>query len=194
MQPKIAYNKALKLIQRTTWVLCTVVSSSDGFPDHSYRTNFANVYRYPSLAKKIDYKKLESYFPINKYSTRLTSILNSPKTTLYFYDITSGEICQLKGKTGLVESAKKRAELWQDEWVKQFPDGPTDEDYMLIHFQAEWLQYYDGFSDSYWGLLKDALADKATNLPLLPSKKNVWPARNINLRPDAKRKPKNKKK
>ncbi len=188
MNPKTAYNKALKLIQRTTWVLCTVVSSSDGWPDHSYRTNFANVNRYPSLAKEIDYTKLENYFPINKYSTRLVSILNSPKTTLYFYDITTGEICQLKGKMGIVENAKRRIKLWQPEWERQFPEGPTDEDYMLLHFQAEWLQYYDGFSDSFWGLLKDALAGKATNLPLLPSKKNVWPARNINLRADAKRK------
>ncbi len=190
MQPKTAYNKALQFIQRASWVLCTAISSTDGWPDHSYRTNFANIKKYPSLAKKIDYKKLENYFPINKYSTRLKSISNSPKVTLYFYDITTGEICQLKGKMRVVKSAKKRIELWQDEWERQFPDGPTDEDYMLLHFQATWLQYYDG-SDSYWGLLKDAVAGKADNLP---QKKNMWPARNINLRTDIKKKLKTKKK
>jgi len=191
MQPKTAYNNALSLIQRAPWVLCTAISSSDGWPDNSYRTNFSNVKKYPSLAKKIDYKKLENYFPINKYSTRLQSILASPKVTLYFYDITTGEICQLKGKMSIVQNAKERMELWQDEWERQFPDGPTDEDYVLLHFEAVWLQYYDGSSESYWGLLKDAVAGKADNLH---QKKNMWPARNINLRTDIKKKLKTKKK
>lgn len=190
MHPKTAYNKVLQLVQRASWVLCTAISSTDGWPDHSYRTNFANIKKYPSLAKKIDYKKLENYFPINKYSTRLRSIVNSPKVTLYFYDITTGEICQLKGKMRVVKSAKKRIELWQEEWVHQFPDGPMDEDYMLLHFQANVLQYYDG-SDSYWGLLKNAVAGKVADEP---TRKNAWPARNINLRADIKKKAKTNKK
>ena len=189
MEAKTAYNKALKLIQRANWVLCGAISSADGWPDNSYRTNFANPKKYPSLAKHIDYKKLENYFPINKYSTRLQSILKCPKNTLYYYDITTGEICQLKGKMSIVKSAKKRMELWQDEWEKQFPDGPTDEDYMLLHFQAVWLQYYDGTSDSFWGLLKEAFAGKSVPPK---GKKGIWPARNISLRPKVKLKTKKK--
>ncbi|WP_458401832.1 pyridoxamine 5'-phosphate oxidase family protein [Candidatus Avelusimicrobium sp.] len=176
MEAKTAYNKALKLIQRATWVLSCAVDA-DGWPDNAYRTNFANIYRYPSLAKKIDYKKLENYFPINKYSSRLKQFLLCPKTTLYFYDISTGEICQLKGKMDVVKNPARRAELWQEEWQRQFPEGVNDEDFMLIHFQADILQYYDGFSDSFWGPLKEAFEDK----PLTKNKKNAWPARNINL-------------
>lgn len=189
MEAKIAYTRALKLIQRTTWVLSCAIDDK-GWPDNSYRTNFANVNRYPALAKKIDYKKLENYFPINKYSTRLQHLLECPNTTLYFYDITTGEICQLKGKMEIVKNAAKRVELWQDEWEKQFPDGPHDEDFMLLHFQANVLQYYDGVNDSFWGDLKEAFENKSSS----KTKKNAWPARNINLRADIKKKAKTNKK
>lgn len=188
MEAKTGYNKALKLIQRSNWVLCTALSSTDGWPDHSYRTNFANIKKYPSLAKKIDYKKLENYFPINKYSTRLQSVLDCPKVTLYFYDITTGETCQLKGKINIVNSPKKRMELWQEEWEKQFADGPTDEEYVLLHFQAVWLQYYDGHSDSFWGLLTEAFSAKEDPKPI----KNTYPAYSIDICPQSKRKTKTK--
>lgn len=150
MEAKKAYRKALALITRTHWVLSSTIDKN-GWPDNAIRTNFSCAARYPQMAKKLNYKKLECYFPMNSYSSRMDEIVASPKTSLYYHDITSGEVCQLQGYMRVVKDEKTRRAFWQPQWEKQCPDGADGDEYTLLHFEAVRLQYYDGTADSYWG-------------------------------------------
>lgn len=161
MEAKKSYRQALSLIQRSTWLLACSIDEA-GFPDNAYRVNLANTRRFPALAKKIDYKKLENYFPLNRYSTRFRQAMNCPKTSLYYYDVTTGEICQLKGFCTLVKDPKICAQFWQQDWENQFPDGVNDPDFALMRFEARDLQYYDGTKEAFWGMLHEALQKPKT--------------------------------
>ncbi len=150
MEAKQAYRKSLSLILRTSWVVSSAIDSK-GWPDNSYRTNFSCERRYPSLAKFLNRKKLETYFPINRYSSRLQDIIASPKVALYYYDVCTGEMCQVQGEMKVVKSDKIRRQMWIEEWDRLCPDGIDGDEYVLLHFVGHTLKYYDGTSDSFWG-------------------------------------------
>lgn len=150
MDEKTAYRKALNLIKRSNWLIASAIDSNE-WPDNAFRINYANPKRFPVIAKHINYKIMENYFPIHKYSSRWNDLQARPKATLYYYDVTTGEICQLHGVTREVKDPHIKAALFHKDWETQFPDGPTDEDYVLLRFEMKILKYYDGVSDSFIG-------------------------------------------
>lgn len=159
MDAKKAYRKAVNLICRTQWVISSIIDEK-GWPDNAIRTNFACTARFPALAKKLNHKTLENYFPINSYSSRLGDITACPKTALYYFDVTTKEVCQVQGLIRVVKDEKTRRLFWQQDWNRQCPDGVDGDEYTLLRFEGANLKYYDGVADSYWGPIEATSQEK----------------------------------
>ena len=89
------------------------------------------------------------YFSTNTSSKRVKQFLNNPKASVYYCDETKDKY---KGAlfTGAMEvcTDHERKELmWREGFEIYYPKGIDDEDYCVLKFTAETVNYYHGLSN-----------------------------------------------
>ncbi|MCL1993278.1 MAG: pyridoxamine 5'-phosphate oxidase family protein [Spirochaetes bacterium] len=104
---------------------------------------------YPQMKAMLIFERERSlgkhYFSTNTSSKRVAQFLKNPKASVYYCDSE-----QFKGAlfTGTIEVCTDRATrelLWTgDECLAYYPKGIDDEDYTVLKFTAETVNYYDG--------------------------------------------------
>jgi general stress protein 26 len=68
----------------------------------------------------------------NRQTRKVGEIRANPRVTLLYFNADAGEFVTLIGTATLVDDAASKARHWKDEWVAFYPNGRTDESYMLI--------------------------------------------------------------
>lgn len=89
------------------------------------------------------------YFSTNTSSKRVSQFLKNPKASVYYVDDTENNY---KGAlfTGTMEVCtdhETKAFLWRDGFEMYYPKGVDDEDYCVLKFTAETVNYYYGLSN-----------------------------------------------
>ena len=108
---------------------------------------------YPQMKAMLVFEQEKSlkvhYFSTNTSSKRVDQFLKNPKASVYYCDSEN-----FKGAlfTGTIEVCRDRASrelLWTgDECLQYYPKGIDDEDYTVLKFTAETVNYYDGFGNT----------------------------------------------
>jgi len=112
-----------------------------------------NAEGYPQMKAMLVFEQERSlkvhYFSTNTSSKRVDQFLKNPKASVYYCDSEN-----FKGAlfTGTIEVCRDRASrelLWTgDECLQYYPKGIDDEDYTVLKFTAETVNYYDGFGNT----------------------------------------------
>jgi len=89
------------------------------------------------------------YFSTNTSSKRVAQFLKNPKASVYYCQ----KIPSYKGAlfTGTIEVCTDhhtKALLWNDKSWKYYPKGIDDEDYSVLKFTAETVNYYHGLKNT----------------------------------------------
>lgn len=90
------------------------------------------------------------YFSTNTSSKRVGQFLKNPKASVYYCDET---LNKYKGAlfTGTMEVCTDHATkafLWRDGFEMYYPRGVDDDDYCVLKFTANTVNYYHGLSNT----------------------------------------------
>lgn len=90
------------------------------------------------------------YFSTNTSSKRVGQFRQNPKASVYYCD---GTINKYKGAlfTGTIDVCTDHSTkvlLWRDGFEMYYPKGVDDEDYCVLKFTAETVNYYHGLSNA----------------------------------------------
>lgn len=87
------------------------------------------------------------WFSASAESRKIEQIRKDPRVTLLFVRQTEFDYASVYGTIAVVTSAERKQELWQAEWMEQWPGGATDEDYVLLRVEGHRGAYYRGITD-----------------------------------------------
>ena len=128
-QLKEAVKKSRALVERSNIALLGTIGS-DSFPHIEAMIN----------AKYNDLKEI--WFSTNTSSKRISQLRLNNKSCVYFVDFENWEGLMLVGKTEIKRDLESRKMLWEDGCEKYYPLGVDDPDYSVLHFVAEYGDYY----------------------------------------------------
>ncbi len=124
-----------ELMQNTEVVYLATVDG-DGFPQVRAMVNLRNTSLNPSTAKVFE-SHLDDflmYFTTHKSSDKIKHIQMNPNASVYFCDSKQRCSLLLAGKIEIVSDAKLKKDLWQQRWIKHFPTGAEDPEYIVLRF------------------------------------------------------------
>ena len=107
----------------------TLVSiNADGFP------------RPVPMAKGCTTGFNEVWMAVGADSVKVTDFKTNPKAGLCYSSY--GDSVVLRGTVEIITDDGIRKEMWQDWYINRFPGGPTDLNYVLIHFIGTEATFY----------------------------------------------------
>jgi len=77
------------------------------------------------------------WFVTNSKSRKVNQIKNDPRVTLYYLDSDASGYVMIHGTAELVNSKKKKEELWKDEWDRYYPNKKSA---LLIKVSPIWME------------------------------------------------------
>jgi general stress protein 26 len=80
------------------------------------------------------------YFSTGTNSAKTEHYRKNPKAGVTYCD--GGDSVTLLGKIKIVEDKKLKDALWQDWFIKHFPQGKDDPSYAILRFDAEEATIY----------------------------------------------------
>jgi len=84
----------------------------------------------------------EQYFSTNTSSKRVDQFLKNPKASVYYSDNELGKGVLFTGTIEVCIDHDTKALLWDDNSWQYYPKGIDDEDYCVLRFTAETVNYY----------------------------------------------------
>ena len=111
-----------------------VTNGKDGFPQARVMTILLRV------GKSV-------WFATSRTSNKVSEIAADPRVTVLFIDTVLFNYAYLHGRARLITDSEEKQKLWQETWTEDWPEGPSDPDYVLIEVIGEHGTYYYGDSD-----------------------------------------------
>jgi len=87
------------------------------------------------------------WFATSRISNKVSEIADDPRVTILFIDTVLFNYAHLHGRAHLITDSEEKQKLWQEAWTDDWPEGPSDPDYVLIEVVGERGTYYYGDSD-----------------------------------------------
>ena len=116
---KTLFEKAAELLAQCSNITIASVDA-DGYPR-------------PVVLSKIQAKGCnEVWMATAADSIKIADFKNNDKAGLCYESY--GDSVALRGVVNIVTDEKLRKELWQEWFIHHFPEGPTDSNYVLLHF------------------------------------------------------------
>jgi general stress protein 26 len=121
---------------RNPEVVYLATVDNDGFPQVRAMVNLRNASLNPSAAKVFESHRDDflMYFTSHKSSDKMKHIKTNPRASVYFCDPKQRSGLLLAGKLEIVSNAKLKKDLWENRWVKHFPTGADDPEYVVLRF------------------------------------------------------------
>ena len=126
---KEAIKKSIELVNRSNFAMVGTIGN-DCFPNIKAMIN----------AKHEGIKEI--WFSTNTSSKRISQLKLNNKTCVYFVDFENWEGLMLVGKTEIKRDQESREMLWEEGCERYYPLGVDDPDYSVLHFVAEYGDYY----------------------------------------------------
>jgi general stress protein 26 len=130
-----------ELMQNTEVVYLATVDG-DGFPQVRAMVNLRNASLNPSAAKVFEGHRDDflMYFTTHKSSDKMKHIKMNPRASVYFCDSKQHCGLLLAGKIEITSDAKLKKDLWQERWMKHFPAGAEDPEYIVLRFVPSFVK------------------------------------------------------
>lgn len=90
---------------------------------------------------------LTQYFSTNYSSRRVQQFLNNPKASVYYCCEAAFKGALFTGSIEVCTDAPTKTFLWRDGFEMYYPNGIEDEDYCVLKFTAESVNYYHGLTN-----------------------------------------------
>jgi len=84
------------------------------------------------------------WFATSRASRKVAQIEANPTVTVLFVDSERFNYGSLHGRAEVVVDPEREAALWRDEWREDWPEGPSDPDYVLIRVDVVRGHYLRG--------------------------------------------------
>jgi len=125
----------LNLMQNAEVVYLATIDS-DGFPQVRAMVNLRNISLNPSAAKVFENHRDDfmMYFATHKSSDKMKHIKTNPRASVYFCDSKERQGLLLVGKIEIDSDSKLKKALWQERWIKHYPAGLEDPEYIVLRF------------------------------------------------------------
>ena len=125
-----------QIVDSIPYPLLVTMGSSDGFPESR-------------PMHLIDHDSKTMWFATSRTSQKVTQIQANSHVTVLFVDSASYNYAAFHGHAHIVDDADRQMTLWRNEWTDDWPDGPSDPDYVLIRvdgIRGHFLRGYTGES------------------------------------------------
>jgi len=115
---------------------------NEGFPQVRAMVNLRNASLNSSTAKVFENHDDDflMYFTTHKSSDKMRHIRINPNASVYFCDSKQRYGLLLAGKIEIATDAKLKKDLWQERWVKHFPAGADDPEYIVLRFVPSFVK------------------------------------------------------
>ena len=87
------------------------------------------------------------YFSTNTSSKRVRQFLKNPKASVYYCDEAEFKGVLFTGTMEICRDHDTKAFLWREGFNMYYPKGVDDEDYCVLKFTAETVNYYHGLQN-----------------------------------------------
>ena len=152
---KQALGRCLKILSKRRIVMDSMIRSEIRALRQNARVAYVgsvNEQGFPQIKGMlvIEHESMKTHwFSTNTSSKRVSQFLKCPKASVYYCDDTEGKY---KGAlfTGSMEVCTDRAAkemMWREGFEIYYPKGIDDEDYCVLRFTAETVNYYHGLSN-----------------------------------------------
>lgn len=88
------------------------------------------------------------YFSTNFSSKRAQQFLRNPKASVYYCDESQFKGALFTGSIEVCTDHKTKAFLWREGFEMYYPKGVDDEDYCVLKFTANTVNYYHNLSNT----------------------------------------------
>lgn len=88
------------------------------------------------------------WFSTNLSSKRAQQFLKNPKASVYYCDETQFKGALFTGMIRVFIDHDTKAFLWREGFEKYYPKGIDDEDYCVLKFTADTVNYYHGLCNT----------------------------------------------
>jgi general stress protein 26 len=76
------------------------------------------------------------WFATSRVSKKIAQIEANPHVTVLFVDSARFNYASIHGRAHVVVDPEREETLWRDEWHDDWPNGPSDPDYVLLRVDA----------------------------------------------------------
>jgi len=87
------------------------------------------------------------YFSTNLSSKHVSQFQKNPKASVYYCDEAQYKAALFTGKMEICTDHDSKALLWRDGFETYYPKGVDDEDYCVLKFTADTVNYYHGLAN-----------------------------------------------
>jgi len=125
-----------QIVDSIPYPLLVTISSQDGFPQSR-------------PMHLIDHDGKTMWFATSRASQKVDQIKVNFHATVLFVDSASYNYAAFHGHAHIVEDTDRQQTLWRNEWTDDWPEGPSDPDYVLIRIdgiRGHFLRGYTGES------------------------------------------------
>lgn len=91
---------------------------------------------------------LTHYFSTNTSSRRVGQFRENPKSSVYYCDSARFMGALFTGHMRVRTDAQACESLWREGFERYYPKGVADEDYSVLEFTAETVNYYHGLRNA----------------------------------------------
>ena len=88
------------------------------------------------------------YFSTNMSSKRARQFLKNPKASVYYCDEAQFKAALFTGTMEVCTDHDTKVFLWREGFEMYYPKGVGDEDYCVLKFTVDTVNYYHGFSNT----------------------------------------------
>jgi nucleoside-triphosphatase THEP1/general stress protein 26 len=124
-----------------------VTLSEDGFP-------------WPRPMHLVDRDANRLWFATSRASKKVSQIKVNPHVTVLFVDSVRFNYASIQGHARVVADPDRERTLWRDEWHDDWPNGPSDPDYVLLRVDGVRGHYLRGTTGEV-GIVDLACSDAA---------------------------------
>ena len=87
------------------------------------------------------------YYSPNLSSKRAQQFLKNPKASVYYCEESQHKGALFTGSMEVCTDHETKAFLWREGFEKYYPKGVDDDDYCVLKFTAETVNYYHGLGN-----------------------------------------------
>ncbi len=127
-----AMRNEIKALRENAKIAYVASVDGQGFP----QVKAMLVLEHESLARQ--------YFSTNLSSRRARQFLENPKAAVYYCEEGNFKGALFTGAMRVRDDREARELLWRDGFEMYYPKGVTDDDYVVLEFTPETVNYYHG--------------------------------------------------
>ena len=88
------------------------------------------------------------YFSTNTSSKRVGQLRNNPKASVYYCNEAAFKGALFTGTVEVLTDHATKARFWSDGCEVYYPQGVDDDDYCILRFTADTVNYYHGLANA----------------------------------------------